>query len=149
MNSKNYFNVPYGRYVNPKILDENNLNSFQKKLSKVHINNLDFEKVLKKAKKGDFVYIDPPYMPTESSKNIFNSYSQFKFCVDEQIRLRNTMDKLTKKGVKVLLSNSYCKWIMGKYSHYTIIKIKVNRPINSNGSKRRVSDYNEVLIKNY
>ena len=149
VNSKNYFNVPYGRYENPKILDVQNLYNLKKVLKHTYISNSDFEVILKKAKSGDFVYIDPPYMPPDNGKEIFNSYSKYKFCVKEQTRLRDTMDELTKRGVKVLLSNSYCKWIIEKYSHYKIIKIKVNRPINSKGLKRRVDFYNEVLIKNY
>ncbi|MDR1782125.1 MAG: DNA adenine methylase [Bacilli bacterium] len=150
VNSKNQFNVPYGTYKNPKIVDKELLSEISMYLNNndIKITNLDFEEAVKNAKKGDFVYFDPPYMPI-SETSAFTSYTKKGFDYDEQLRLRDLFKELDSKGVNVMLSNSLTKEILDLYKDYekTTIIVDVNRLISSKKSSRGVVQ--EVIIKNY
>ena len=104
VNSKNEFNVPFGKKSKVNTYDGNNLIIVSNYLTMndIKILNKDFEEVLKDAKKGDFVYFDPPY---DSDNNIFTSYTEEGFGKDEQRRLAKVFKELDQKGVYVMLSN--------------------------------------------
>jgi len=150
VNKKGYFNVPFGRYINPDILNEDNLRSVSQYLNEndIDILNTDFEDVLKDVKKGDFVYLDPPYHPVSETSS-FTSYTNNGFNEQEQIRLKKVCDRLNKIGCKFLLSNSDSNLVMDLYKDYreTIEKVQVPRSINCKASGR--GKINEVLIRNY
>lgn len=148
VNSKGCFNTPYGKYKNPSFIQEENIYNLSKyfKSAKIQFLNKDFENVLKEAKKGDFVYLDPPYYPINKTSS-FTGYSQNGFSEKEQIRLKNVLDVLNSKGVFFLLSNSCCDFIKNLYKNYEIIEIFAKRNINSVGNKR--DGVKEVLIKNF
>lgn len=148
VNSKGYFNTPYGKYKNPSFIQEENIYNLSKyfKSAKIQFLNKDFENVLKEAKKGDFVYLDPPYYPINKTSS-FTGYSQNGFSEKEQIRLKSVLDILNSKGVFFLLSNSCCDFIKNLYKNYEIIEIFAKRNINSVGNKR--DGVKEVLIKNF
>ena len=151
VNSKNQFNVPYGRYKNPKILDVELITDISKYLNKndITILNGDFEKCVESAKAGDFVYFDPPYAPV-SATSAFTSYTHEGFGTEEQIRLRDVFVDLTQKGVKVMLSNSDVGAIRELYENIEGVNITVvnaTRMINSDASKR--GKINELIIRNY
>ena len=114
--------------------------------SNIKFLNGDFEKTVKNAKKGDFIYFDPPYAPISKTSN-FTGYNESGFGENEQIRLKKLCDTLDKKGVKFLLSNSDCEFIRELYKDYNIVTIKAKRAINSNGNNR--GNVSEVLIRNY
>jgi DNA adenine methylase len=86
--------------------------------------------------------MDPPYAET------FSSYSKDSFKKEDQIKLKESFDDLTKRGVKVMESNSSCPFILDLYKDYKIIKVAVKRPINSKSTKRK-DEVQEVLIVNY
>ncbi len=148
VNSMGEFNSPFGSYKNPNIVNDITLRAVSKYFNKANIKflNGDFEKVVKTAKKGDFVYLDPPYAPISKTSN-FTGYNENGFDETEQIRLKEMCDSLTKKGIKFLLSNSDCEFIRELYKDYKIITIKAKRAINSKGDNRGA--VSEVLIKNY
>lgn len=148
VNSKGYFNVPFGKYDNPSVLNEDNINGVHKYLSEKNVNilNGDFEKAVEEAKEGDFVYFDPPYMPLSATSS-FVGYVAGGFGTEEQERLKNCCDKLTKKGVKFILSNSYCEYITNLYHEYNIKTVDARRSINSKADKRGA--IKEVLIYNF
>ncbi len=149
VNSKGGFNVPYGKYNNPLICDEDNLKKVSKALQGIEIKHQDYKEVLKKAKKGDFVYFDPPYYPVSKTAS-FTSYTSEAFLDKEQIELKNTFVKLHKRGCFVMLSNSDTPFINKIYSEpkgLRITKVHAGRAINSNASKR--GKITEVLITNY
>ncbi len=148
VNSQGYFNTPIGRYVNPQICDKENLLAIQSylKKNKVRINTGDFEKTALLAKAGDFVYLDPPYYPLSPTSS-FTDYTSAGFGEEEQIRLKKLCDKLTKKGVLFLQSNSDCEYIRNLYDGYQIKEVEVRRSINSKKDKR--DNIKEVLIANY
>ena len=150
VNSKGKFNVPLGRYTNPNIVNRENLTSVSKFLQsdKIKISCRDFESILKDAKKGDFVYFDPPYQPVSDTAN-FTSYTHRDFTEDDLQRLADLANHLNSKGSHVLLSNSNTKIVKKIFSSkkWKIKEIAVNRAINSNSQKR--TGHKEVLIKNY
>ena len=150
VNSKGEFNVPFGSYNNPLICDEDNLIKISKALKKVKIYNEDYKNVLKRAKKGDFIYFDPPYYPVNRTSN-FTGYTKEGFFEKEQTELRNTFVELHKRGCFVMLSNSDTPFINKLYSNLDkkikLHKIEANRNINSKGSGR--GKIKEVLIINY
>lgn len=149
VNSKGGFNVPFGKYTNPLICDEDNLQKVSKALQNIDIKHQDYKEVLKKAKKGDFIYFDPPYYPVSKTAS-FTSYTAETFLDKEQTELRDTLVELNKRGCFVMLSNSDTPFINKIYSGIKgvrINKVQAGRAINSNGSGR--GKITEVLITNY
>ncbi len=150
VNSKGKFNVPLGKYLNPNIVNEDNLRSVSYVLqsSKTLIKCRDFEAVLRDAKKGDLVYFDPPYQPVSNTAN-FTSYTNKDFTHDDLSRLADLCADLDSKGCNVLLSNSDSKEVAEMFASkpWKVSKIKANRSINSNSKKR--TGHFELLIKNY
>ncbi len=149
VNKSGQFNVPFGRYNNPVICDEDNLRRVSDALQDVTITHQDYKNVLKTAKSGDFIYLDPPYYPINATSS-FTSYTAEGFLEKEQTELRDTFVKLHKKGCFVMLSNSDTPFINELYSGLdgiTINKITAGRAINSKGSGR--GKITEVLVTNY
>ena len=149
VNSKGGFNVPFGKYSNPLICDEENLRRVSKLLQNVEIKNEDYKQVLKKAKRGDFVYFDPPYYPVSKTAS-FTSYTKESFFGKDQMELRDTFLELHKRGCFLMLSNSDTLFINEIYSGIKgvrINKVEAGRAINSKGSGR--GKITELLITNY
>ncbi|WP_197409106.1 DNA adenine methylase [Psychrobacter sp. ENNN9_III] len=148
VNSSGEFNTPFGRYKSPNIVNESVLRAVSKYLQNNNIELLsgDFEDALKGARRGAFVYLDPPYDPISKSSN-FTGYVEGGFGVDQQERLRDVCVKLHQKGVKFLLSNSATPLIKGLYKDFEIIEVGAKRHINSVASKR--GEVTEVLVRNY
>jgi DNA adenine methylase len=149
VNSKGKFNVPLGRYSNPNIVNEENLYAVSHALQskKISISCRDFSSVLQDAKKGDFVYFDPPYQPVSKTAN-FTSYTNKDFTYKDLQKLVDVSEKLTDRGCKVLHSNSNSKEVRKLFSkNWKVIEISANRAINSDSTKR--TGQTELLIKNY
>ncbi len=148
VNSQAQFNVPFGRYKNPNILDQEVLRGVSKYFNNNHVQILrsDFSQAVETAEKGDFIYFDPPYDPVSDTAS-FTGYAMNGFNRDEQERLKATVDELNQRGCKVLLSNSYTDFIVDLYKDYKRVKISALRAINSNARKRGKVD--EILVKNY
>lgn len=149
VNSKGQFNVPFGRYKNPIICDEDNLRAVSSALRNVEILNEDYKFVLQKAKPGDFIYFDPPYYPINTTSS-FTSYTKDGFAEKEQTELRDTFDKLSRRGCFVMLSNSDTPFIHSLYGNVENAKItivKAGRAINSKSTGR--GKITEVVITNY
>ncbi len=145
-NSKGGFNVPMGKYKNPKIVDEDNLKAVSKMLANSNISSGSYIDAVKDAVAGDFVYFDPPYHPLSETSS-FTSYSKDSFSKEDQIILRDLFIELDKKGVFVMLSNSSAPFIKEIYSGYSQIPVSASRMINSKADKR--GKINEVVIVNY
>lgn len=147
-NSKGEFNVPFGRYKNPKICDEARLRAASAVLQGVKLRVADFSEVVKTAVAGDFVYFDPPYVPLSATSN-FTNYNKLGFGQVDQERLADTAAQLTDRGVKVMLSNSSAPLVYDLYGRapYRLIDIQARRNINSNAARR--GPVKELLILNY
>ena len=148
VNSKNQFNVPYGNYSSPKIVDEELINSISDYLNsnEIKIMSGDFEDSLNTVREGDFVYFDPPYIPLNETSS-FTSYTHEGFSYEDQVRLRDTVKKLTEKGVKVMVSNSSSDLTIELYREFNIHYVDVTRTNGGKSSSRGV--VKEVIITNY
>lgn len=142
VNQQGEFNVPFGKYKNPTICDAENLEAVSQALQRTTLFTGSFVGCLREAEKGDFVYCDPPYADVE-----FTSYTKAGFGLKEQKLLADTLDCLTKRGVKWLLSNSDVEWVRKRYRSYHIDAVKARRSISSNGNGR--GPVGEVLVRNY
>ena len=149
VNSRGFFNVPYGKYKNPAIIDEAVMRQISVYLNseKITILNNDFEKAVSAADKKSFIYFDPPYH--SPGKSNFTGYQANGFNESEQKRLHELIIKKTKAGVKCLLSNSDTSFIRKLYNQdfFEIIPVQAKRVINSDSGGR--GETNEVLIKNW
>lgn len=155
VNAKGEFNVPYGKYKSPSILDEDNLYSVSLALSNVIILNGDFTLVEKFVDNKTFVYFDPPYRPLSATSN-FTSYSKNDFNDDEQKRLAEFYTVLHKSSARLMLSNSDPKNVdmndnffnvLYNNPEFNIKRVEAKRSINSNGNRR--GKITELLITNY
>ncbi len=146
VNRKGEFNVPFGRYTNPKISDPVGLRAASAALRRSTIVRDGFEGLLRRAKPGDFVYLDPPYEPVSETAS-FTSYATGGFSQDDQRRLRDVFAELDRRGCKLMLSNSDVPFIRGLYAKWNIDVVYAGRAINSNGSKR--GKVPEVVVRNY
>ena len=146
VNSKNEFNVPFGKKTKINTYEGSNLITVSNYLTMndIKIQSVDFEESLKTAKKGHFVYIDPPY---DSDTSTFNNYTEDGFGKEEQRRLAQVYKDLDKRGVYVMLSNHNTTLINELYKDYHIHIIEAKRNINANGKKR--GKVEEVIITNY
>lgn len=148
VNRRGEFNVPFGKYKNPNIVNADVLRAVHQYLTanEITILNVDFEEAVEHAKAGDFVYFDPPYDPLSETAN-FTSYSLDGFTREDQIRLRDVFVELDRRGCYVLLSNSATDFIKEIYSDYCVEIVGATRNINSDASKR--GKIAEVLVRNY
>jgi DNA adenine methylase len=136
VNRDNRFNVPFGRYVNPTICDPDTLRACSAALAKAELLVEDFASVVKEARRGDFVYFDPPYVPLSVTSN-FTSYTSWGFDHYGQKRLRDTARKLKKRGVRVLLSNSSAPSVRELYAEgFDITEVSATRLVNSKATAR-------------
>lgn len=152
-NKKGRFNVPFGRYKNPTICNEDIIMADHELLSIVDIYNVDYSQIINHLGRGyNFVYLDPPYRPLLGSAN-FNDYSSSGFGDNEQRELKLFCDILTALGCKLMLSNSDSMNEDGTsffevlYDGYVFGKVLAPRYINAFAVKRQ--SQLEVLIKNY
>jgi DNA adenine methylase len=140
------FNVPMGRYLNPKICDHINLHAASKRLQNARLITSDFSKVLESAEPGDFIYLDPPYV-TSHNNNGFVEYNSKIFALEDQVRLATTMQELSKRGCMVLMSNANHKAIRQIYAEFYQRKV-VRQSIIAGTIKDR-GRISELLISNY
>ncbi len=155
LNSKGMFNVPLGRYSNPRICDTENLRNVAAVLSAktISIKQVRYVDGLAGAKKEDFVYLDPPYAPLSATAQ-FTSYTSEGFSAADQHRLQRTVIRLARKGCWVLLSNSTAPEVAELYdgnrdaerAGLHAFKRPARRMINSNASRR--GQVFEYLITN-
>ncbi len=146
VNRRGEFNVPEGRYTNPRILDETGLRAASAALGKAEIRRQGFDAIVQSARPGDFVYFDPPYAPVSATAN-FTSYAEDGFGAKEQEKLRDIFRDLDRRGCKLMLSNSDVPMIRELYRDFRIDVIPAPRAINCRADKRGPVD--EVVVRNY
>jgi len=136
VNRANRFNVPFGRYASPNICDEPTLRACSEALAGAKLVVADFESAVKDARRGDFVYFDPPYAPLSATSS-FTSYTSAGFGLEQQTRLRDTATQLKNRGVRVLLSNSSAPSVRELYATgFRVVQVSATRSVNSKASAR-------------
>jgi len=155
LNSRGEFNVPAGRYINPRICDADNIRAVAAVIGTgtVKIGYGSFELVLKRAKKGDLLYFDPPYAPLSETAN-FTGYTAFGFSNDDQRQLQKVVIELARRGCHVIVSNSTAPIIRELYESNRTARraglrahrVPARRAINSKATHR--GDVAEYIISN-
>ncbi|MFA9414295.1 DNA adenine methylase [Streptococcus sp. E29BA] len=148
VNSKNQFNVPYGRYKNPKIVDSELILAISDYLNShdIKILNGDFEQAIADVQRYDFVYFDPPYIPLSETSS-FTSYTHEGFSYDDQVRLRDTFKALDDRGAYVMLSNSSSPLVEELYKGFYIHRVEATRTNGATSASR--GKVSELIITNY
>lgn len=146
VNKKGQFNVPAGRYTNPRILDEEGLRAASAQLAGADIRCQGFETLLASARPGDFVYFDPPYEPVSRTAN-FTSYAQDGFSQDDQARLAQVFAELTRRGCRCMLSNSDVPFIRELYREFRVDTVAAPRAVSCDAKGRGL--VSEVVVRNY
>lgn len=153
VNKSGDFNVPFGRYRNPKICDPDTIRADSLLLQRVEILNGDFTETFAYARGNTLFYFDPPYRPLSNTSS-FKDYTKEDFDDESQIRLKKYCDQINEAGYVFLLSNSDCKskdkkdcFFDSLYSQYEIKRVWASRNINSNAHKR--GKLTEILVHNY
>jgi DNA adenine methylase len=115
-------------------------------LENVHLSIQDFRDTLNQTRAGDFVYLDPPYFPVSSTAN-FTAYAKEDFGAEEQRELAALYADASKRGVRLMLSNSDTDFIRKLYQGFQIHTVQARRMINCDGAKRGA--VNEVVVSNF
>jgi DNA adenine methylase len=145
VNSKGEFNVPFGRYKNPRIVNSEGIRAVSHVLknTKAELRGIDYKDALVSCRKADFIYLDPPYQPPSKTSN-FTDYTPGGFSEKDQEELAEEFGKLVDRGCTVLLSNSDTALTRDLYSDFETMNVTVNRPINSIGTGRK--GYRELIV---
>lgn len=148
VNQQGQFNVPFGRYKSPKYVDRENLLAVSQALQNVEILCASFDIVIDRAKPGDWVYFDPPYVPVSQTAN-FTSYHANGFGLQDQERLRDICITLSQNNVYTMVSNSDTAIVRSLYRppYFATDEVLANRAINCNGARR--GKITELVITNY
>jgi DNA adenine methylase len=155
---KNGFNVPYGNYKNPEIINKNHLEEIHHLIQNVKFECCDFSSSLNKIDENDFIYLDPPYAPEISTS--FVGYTKSGFTLEQHKNLFELIHKLSNENKKIMLSNADVKLVRDYFddndndndndnnnnNKYRIIEIVCKRTINSKNPNAKA---NEVIIMNY
>lgn len=140
VNKQGQFNVPYGKYKNPKICDEEGLRAASGALQKATIVCGDYLQVLDHyAQSGDFIFLDPPYLPI-SEYSDFKRYTKEQFYEEDHVELAKAVMALHERGCHVVLTNSNHPLVHELYAPFTIDVIQTKRHISCNGNARKGED---------
>lgn len=146
VNRRGQFNTPFGAYKNPRICNADNLRAASAALQGVDLWDCDYRDALTVAEAGDFVYLDPPYVPV-SLYSDFKRYTKEQFREDDQVDLAGVFRDLGARGCLVMLSNSSAPLVHELYSDFNVEVVQARRMINSNPGGRGCVD--EVIVRNY
>lgn len=140
VNRKGQFNVPFGNYKKPTICDEDNLRAVGEKLAQVRILCGDYKQVLREtAEAGDFVFLDPPYLPVSKYAD-FKRYTKDQFYEDDHRELAEEIERLSELGCYVLLTNSNHPLVHELFDKYKVEIFSTRRHINCDANKRTGED---------
>ena len=140
VNKKGQFNVPFGRYKNPRICDRAAIYAASRTLSRAEIICGDYVDVLEThVAEGDLVFLDPPYLPISAYAD-FKRYTKEQFYEEDHVRLAEMVAYLHERGAYVILTNSNHPLVHELYAQYRIDIIQTKRHISCNGKSRKGED---------
>ena len=134
-NSRGEFNVPFNNKENLKLFEKDQFLANSRALKSASLSVSNYREAVSKAKRGDLVYFDPPYIPL-STTAAFVDYTKSSFGPSAQEELRDTAKELVDKGVTVILSNSYCETVEKLYKGFELRPVEINRLIAADGKVR-------------
>jgi len=146
-NRSGQMNTPWGKAKAPNVCDKGTLKVCSKALQGVALDASYFQKSLmsRNAEEGDFIYLDPPYVPISDTS--FVGYSKKGFSMEDHELLASIFEEKAGKGVQMMLSNADVPWVRERYKEFKLIEVQAPRSINSKGSGR--GKVGELLIKSY
>lgn len=145
-NSKGFFNVPFGQKKSFPALERQDFESASTLLQNATVSNSDFEATLSHAVAGDFVYLDPPYIPIDATSS-FTSYHADGFGISDQARLAQRMIELKESNIKAMCSNSDTPLSREVYGNLNIKTIQAPRMVSARASGR--GSVSELIITNF
>jgi DNA adenine methylase len=146
VNKSGRFNVPFGQYEKPRLIQPERLRLVAEALQNAHLEAGDFESMVAGAGRGDFIYFDPPYVPLSPTAN-FTGYARLGFAAADQERLAALLRSLGKARVTALLSNSDCAETRRLYRGLPFSAVDVRRSINSDVTKR--GPVSELIVRSF
>ena len=148
VNKSGAFNVPIGRYANPKICNEGLLQVCSAALAGAEIIHSGFAATMARAEPGAFVYLDPPYVPASATAD-FSSYTAQGFGSRDHVDLLAQLRVLTEQDIQFLLSSSDAYGLRDRYESegWSVTEVSVRRNVNRDASKR--GPVTELLVSNY
>ena len=146
VNRRGEFNVPIGRYTRPRILDSEALLAASRRLRAADLQVAGFQAVLDRAQPGDFVYLDPPYVPRSHTAS-FAAYAAAGFTEHDQVQLMHVFVELERRGVHAMLSNSDTPFVRTLYRHWDVQRVSARRAVGCSAASRQSVD--ELVIRNY
>lgn len=133
--------MPFGRYKNPKIIDENSLQAASVLLGNTTIICGDYKNVLQdNAQSGDFIFLDPPYLPISAYAD-FKRYTKEQFYEEDHVELAAEVERLHELGCHVILTNSNHPLVHEQYRKFTVEVVKTKRCNSCNGKRIRKSNF--------
>ena len=147
VNNKGLYNVPWGQLKSPTLYNHDTLMAISKRLQGAEITFTDYRDALKKVKRDDLVYLDPPYIPLNVSSS-FSKYAKDDFTLENQNELSNQISELSEKSAAVILSNSdtpETREIFGEKMY--LFQIDASRAISANASSR--GTVKEIIAVNF
>ncbi len=152
VNKEGNFNVPYAGYIGRAVYDVNEIYFMSEILQRAQILNVDFKNLLNEnAKEGDFIFLDPPYLP-DSTTAMFNRYNPDIFSLSDHQSLALIVAELEKKGCHILMTSSCNQFVEGLYPQMNIEYVQVRRSISCNGKTRTGTELiiaSKSLARNY
>ncbi len=145
VNRQGAYNVPYGNKASPRFPTEKELVDVARSLMSAELSTADYTTALKRAKAGDFVYLDPPYPPLNGT-SFFTHYTSDRFGTSDQASVADCVRELDRKGCRVMVSNADTRAIRTLYKGFKITSLSVVRFVSSSAMKHRVG---ELIITNY
>jgi len=146
VNKSGQFNVPFANYKNPNIVQTERIMAASNTLNETEVFHASFEEVLVNAKKGDFIYLDPPYYPKDVYSD-FKRYNKEQFHQNDHQKLADLYNELSDRGCYVMLSNSDTPFTRDLYKKWRVDTVYAKRMINSDSSKR--GEVTEIIVTNY
>ncbi len=145
VNAKGEFNVPVGSHAKPSLYHRDNILAASAALQSVDLAVQDFKDTMKEARRGDFMYVDPPYVPLSATAS-FTGYTKENFGLVDQQELARLAIEASERGVKLILSNSDTPLVRTLYARFSVHTVQARRAVNSDAAKRGA--INEVLVVN-
>lgn len=144
VNLKGKYNVPIGKRK-PALPSFEYLNEISKKLKGNHLAKRSYNKILNMTKKGDFIYLDPPYPPINGT-SFFQHYTKDKFSQKDQAKVADFANELNQKSCFVMISNANTEMIRKLYNNWNINELETTRYISCKSKRIKV---NELIITNF
>jgi DNA adenine methylase len=143
VNASGKFNVPFGKYKNPRILDRDGLCAASRALAGVEVVSCDFIDVTRSLGRRDFVYLDPPYVPLSRTAS-FTAYAKDGFSEADQERLARELHDMKARGVKAMLSNADTPVTRALYDGLACHTVRAPRSISCDAATR--GDAGELVV---